>query len=57
MCSIGAIIHKTMNINNLLYEIIFNLQHRGQECCGFISYKNCVLAIQEKLELDGLHFL
>ena len=38
MCGIGAIIHKTMNINNLLYEIIFNLQHRGQECCGFISY-------------------
>ena len=40
MCGIGAIIHKTENINNKLYEVLFNLQHRGQEASGFIVYDN-----------------
>lgn len=38
MCGVGAVIHKTDNINNLLYEILFNLQHRGQDSSGFITY-------------------
>lgn len=42
MCGIGAIIHKSnnFNINKLLYEILFNLQHRGQDSSGLISYDN-----------------
>ena len=40
MCGIGAIIHKNQNfnINKLLYEILFNLQHRGQDSSGFVIY-------------------
>ncbi len=40
MCGIGAIIHKNsnFNINKLLYEILFNLQHRGQDSSGFLIH-------------------
>tara|TARA_B100000989_G_scaffold265060_1_gene217751 strand:- start:35 stop:1447 length:1413 start_codon:yes stop_codon:yes gene_type:complete len=40
MCGIGAVIHKDINcnINKLLYEILFNLQHRGQDSSGFVIY-------------------
>lgn len=38
MCGIGAVVHKSENINILLYELLFNLQHRGQDSCGMISY-------------------
>tara|TARA_Y100000591_G_C21844193_1_gene707633 strand:- start:1544 stop:2938 length:1395 start_codon:yes stop_codon:yes gene_type:complete len=40
MCGIGGVLHTTDNINNILYEILFNLQHRGQDSSGFISYDN-----------------
>ena len=40
MCGIGAIIHNdtSYNIINDLYDILLNLQHRGQESSGFITY-------------------
>ena len=40
MCGIGAILHKdnNININKFLYEILFNLQHRGQHSSGFAIY-------------------
>tara|TARA_B100001093_G_scaffold514877_1_gene589945 strand:- start:2484 stop:3878 length:1395 start_codon:yes stop_codon:yes gene_type:complete len=40
MCGIAGIIHKNnmKNIKKNLYEILFNLQHRGQDSSGFITY-------------------
>jgi amidophosphoribosyltransferase len=40
MCGIGAILHKNndYNINKILYEMLFNLQHRGQDSSGFVIY-------------------
>ena len=38
MCGIGAVIHKFKNVNNILYEMMFNLQHRGQDSSGFVCY-------------------
>lgn len=40
MCGIGAVIHNNENINNLLYEMLFNLQHRGQDSSGFIVHNS-----------------
>ena len=42
MCGIAGIIHKdkNKNIKKMLYEILFNLQHRGQDSCGLITYDN-----------------
>ena len=44
MCGIGAIIHKDFNynINKLLYEILFNLQHRGQDSSGFVIHNKLI---------------
>ena len=50
MCGIGAVIHKTKNINIMLYEILFNLQHRGQDSSGFISYDTTTDTIYELKE-------
>ena len=40
MCGVGAVIHKdkNSNINNILYELLFNLQHRGQDSSGFVTF-------------------
>lgn len=40
MCGIAGIIHKNenKNIRKMLYEILFNLQHRGQDSSGLITY-------------------
>ena len=42
MCGIAGIIHfnSNKNIKKLLYEILFHLQHRGQDSSGFITYNN-----------------
>ena len=44
MCGTGAIIHKDFNynINKLLYEILFNLQHRGQDSSGFVIHNKLI---------------
>jgi amidophosphoribosyltransferase len=47
MCGIGAIIHKSDDINILLYELLFNLQHRGQDSCGMISYDSTTNNLHE----------
>ena len=55
MCGIGAILHKNpnININKFLYEILFNLQHRGQHSSGFIIYDtlNHINTINKQLGL------
>ena len=38
MCGIGAVAHKSDNISSILYEILFNLQHRGQDSSGLVTY-------------------
>ena len=38
MCGIGAVVHKADNVGSILYELLFNLQHRGQDSSGMISY-------------------
>lgn len=40
MCGITGIISNEENIINELYESLFNLQHRGQNSSGFITYSN-----------------
>ena len=47
MCGIGAVIDKSENINNMLYELLFNLQHRGQDSSGMISYNSKTRKIHE----------
>ena len=50
MCGIGAVIHKTEDINVMLYEIMFNLQHRGQDSSGLLSYDATTDTIYELKE-------
>ena len=40
MCGITGIISNEENIITELYESLFNLQHRGQNSSGFITYSN-----------------
>jgi len=50
MCGIGAVIHKTDDINVMLYEIMFNLQHRGQDSSGLLSYDTTTDTVHELKE-------
>jgi amidophosphoribosyltransferase len=50
MCGIGAVIHKSANISNILYELLFNLQHRGQDSCGLMSYDSITNNLYESKE-------
>ena len=50
MCGIGAVVHKSDNIRFILYELLFNLQHRGQDSCGMISYDTITKKIYELKE-------
>ena len=47
MCGIGAVVHKSNNISCILYELLFNLQHRGQDSSGMISYDSKTGKIHE----------
>ncbi len=40
MCGISAVLNKNTHyaIYNDLYNSLLNLQHRGQESCGFITF-------------------
>ena len=40
MCGIVAVLDIADNVNNLLYNSLFNIQHRGQECSGFIIFSS-----------------
>lgn len=40
MCGISGILSINMNIVDILYKSLFNLQHRGQESSGFIFYSS-----------------
>ena len=40
MCGVSGILHESHDIIKNLYESIFNLQHRGQEASGIISFSN-----------------
>ena len=59
MCGVGAVIHKdkNTNINNLLYELLFNLQHRGQDSSGFVTFHEGInkVYITKKLGLVDLN--
>ena len=66
MCGIAGIIHKNenKNIRKMLYEILFNLQHRGQDSSGLITYnkinKTCNVAKEFGLvdkNLNNLKYL
>ena len=66
MCGIAGIIHKNenKNIRKMLYEILFNLQHRGQDSSGLITYnkinKKCNVAKEFGLvdkNLNNLKYL
>ena len=38
MCGISGALHESNDIIQILYESLFNLQHRGQEAAGLISF-------------------
>ena len=52
MCGITAALHESNDIIKILYESLFNLQHRGQEASGIISFsiKTKKLISQENLD-------
>ncbi len=51
MCGIGAVAHKSDNISSILYEILFNLQHRGQDSSGLVTYDFKTKTLQNDTEL------
>ncbi len=40
MCGIVAVLDIVNNVNKLLYNSLLNIQHRGQECSGFIIFSS-----------------
>ena len=40
MCGISGVLSININIVDLLYKSLFNLQHRGQESSGFLFYSS-----------------
>tara|TARA_Y100000741_G_scaffold209580_1_gene159594 strand:+ start:186 stop:1583 length:1398 start_codon:yes stop_codon:yes gene_type:complete len=40
MCGIAAVLNKSENIQYILYELLSNLQHRGQNSSGLVLYDN-----------------
>ena len=41
MCGISGVISKqSQNIRDILYNLLFNLQHRGQDSSGFIMFSS-----------------